>query len=243
MTIRPSRIVHTNRSPLRQWSMRVFAAVCMMVLFSGCAGFPISLPGPDRTSAGSAPPELANIDASQAERIKKTMLPLIQNMDRKLQSNQVRIGVIDSPDINAANAGNGEFYVTIGLLKKANDEQLRGVLAHEVAHEDLGHVAKTQALGTGLQIGTIILDQIIPGSGNITPLVADLGVLRPFTRKEEYSADEHGAEILNRAGYNGKEIMADTLSWLMKTTGGSSGGFLSTHPGTEDRIERVRDLP
>jgi predicted Zn-dependent protease len=53
-----------------------------------------------------------------------------------------RVAVIDDPSINAANAGGGEFYVTTGLLQKANDEHLRGVLAHEIAHDDLGHVAR-----------------------------------------------------------------------------------------------------
>ncbi len=238
------RFQHERVTSSGRWGIRVIATISVMVMLSGCAGFPIPLPGgSDRTSAGSAPPELAKIDVTQAERLQRIMLPLIRNMDRQLQPGEVRIGVIDSPDINAANAGSGQFYVTTGLLQKANEEQLRGVLAHEIAHEDLGHVAKTQALGTGLQIGTIILDQIIPGSGVVTPLVADLGVLRPFSRKEEYAADKHGAEILTRAGYNGKQVMADTLGWLIKSTGGGGGGFLSTHPGTEDRIERVRDLP
>jgi len=45
----------------------------------------------------------------------------------------------------------------------------------------------------------IILDQFFPGSGKITPLVADLGVMRPFSRSEEYEADAHGVEILRRA--------------------------------------------
>jgi hypothetical protein len=42
-----------------------------------------------------------------------------------------------------------------------------------------------QVLGTGLNIGMISLDQIIPVSGQITPLVADLGVMRSFSRNEE----------------------------------------------------------
>jgi len=44
---------------------------------------------------------------------------------------------------------------------------LGGCWAHELAHDDLGHVAKAQALGAGLGIGMIILDQIFPGSGGI----------------------------------------------------------------------------
>ena len=63
---------------------------------------------------------------------------------------QVKIGILADPSINAANAGNGEFYVTRGLLNQANDEQLRAVLAHEMAHNDLGHVAKAQRLQAGV---------------------------------------------------------------------------------------------
>ena len=170
------------------------------------------------------------------------MPPLIKNMDHPLQLNKVRVTLLEDPQINAANAGGGEFYVTTGLLEKANDDQLRGVLAHEVAHADLGHVAKAQTLGTGMNIGIIILDQILPGSGYITPLVADLGVMRPFSRQEEYEADAHGVEILQRAGYNGKQVMGNTLTWLQRTSG-PSGGFLATHPGTDDRIQRIHDLP
>jgi Zn-dependent protease with chaperone function len=170
------------------------------------------------------------------------MLPLIQHMNKPLPLKQVRVGIMDDPKINAANAGGGEFYVTTGLLELANDDQLRGVLAHEVGHADLGHVAQVQMLGTGLNIGMIILDQFFPGSGKITPLIADLGVMRPFSRKEEYEADAHGVDILRRAGYNGKQMMSSTLTWLLQTSG-SSGGFFATHPGTEDRIQRVNSLP
>jgi len=226
--------------PRQKLSMRLFSALFMLVFLSGCAGISLPLPGGSRESGGSTPPTV-KVDPSQAERIQRVMVPLLKGMNKPLQPSEVRIGIIESDDINAANAGGGEFYITTGLLKRADETQLRGVLAHEIAHDDLGHVAKTQALGTGLQIGTIILDQILPGSGNITPMIADLGVMRPFSRSEEYAADEHGAEILRRAGYNGQKIMADTLTWMLKSAG-SSGGFFATHPGTEDRIERIRGM-
>jgi len=170
------------------------------------------------------------------------MVPLIRVMDHPRPLSQVRVAIVDDPHINAASAGGGEFQVTTGLLQKANDRQLTGVLAHEIAHDDLNHVAKAQVLGAGLNIGMIILDQFFPGSGKITPLIADLGVMRPFSRKEEYEADAHGVEILRRTGYNGKQMMSSTLTWLLQTSG-SSGGFFATHPGTEDRIQRVNSLP
>jgi predicted Zn-dependent protease len=227
----------------RYWRIPLAVAMSLMFLLAGCATGTSQRTGPGEPAAGrQTAPGVRQIDASQAERLQRVMPPLIQNMNKPLPLNKVRVTLLEDPQINAANAGGGDFYITTGLLEKANDEQLRGVLAHEVAHADLGHVAKAQALGTGMNIGMIILDQIIPGSGYITPLVADLGVMKPFSRKEEYEADAHGVEILNRAGYNGKQVMGNTLTWLLQSSG-SSGGFFATHPGTDDRIQRIHALP
>ena len=77
------------------------------------------------------------------------MTPLLQKMDHPIPLDQVRIGLMDDSHIHAANAGGGEFSVTTGLLQWTNDEQLAGILAHEVAHADLGHVTKLQTIGTG----------------------------------------------------------------------------------------------
>ncbi len=230
---------HKPRSTgsMARWRMPLVAAMSLALLLGGCA-----VETSQRTGPGEPTASPRRIDARQAERLQREMTPLIMNMNHPLPLDKVRITLLDDPQINAANAGGGEFYITTGLLTKANDEQLRGVLAHEVAHADLGHVAKAQTLSTGMNIGIIILDQIIPGSGYVTPLIADLGVMRPFSRKEEYEADAHGVQILQRAGYNGKQVMEDTLTWLLKASG-PSGGFFATHPGTEDRIQRIHNMP
>ena len=178
-----------------------------------------------------------SVDPRQAERLNRVMVPLIRAMNHPRRLNEVRIGIVDDPQINAANAGNGVFYVTTGLLQKANDEHLRGVLAHEIAHDDLGHVAKAQILGTGLGLGVVLLEQLIPGSRAITPIAGTL-VARGYSRSEEYQADRHGVEILRRAGYS-KEVMINALTWIMQTSGDGGGGFLSTHPATVDRIKAL----
>jgi predicted Zn-dependent protease len=211
------------------------------LLIFGCSvgtSQPSRQPSGDRT-AGRPAASTRQVDPRVAERLKQTMTPLLQHMNQPIPLHQVRVGMIDSPEINAANAGGGEFYVTTGLLERASDEQLRGVLAHEVAHADLGHVAKAQALGVGLNIGVILLDQIIPGSGAITPIAGEL-IARGYSRKEEYAADAHGATILQRSGQNGKQTMINTLTWLRQTSGDRRGGFFSTHPGTGDRIEALQ---
>ena len=217
-------------------------AVCLLVgaaLPVGCGAIETSAPPSPRAESPS-PPTQTKIDASQAERLERIMVSLIQVMDHPRPLGQVKIGVLDDPQINAASAGGGEFYVTAGLLKKANDEQLMAILAHEIAHDDLGHVAKAQALGTGLGIGAIILDQIFPGSGQIAPIAGAL-ISRSYSRKEEYEADRHGVTLLKRIGQP-REVMINTLTWLMQTESTGSGGFFATHPATGDRIEALRRL-
>jgi len=221
-------------------------ALVAATLLGGCAFE--TAPTSGRTSettrlAPTGKPPTASpktVDPAQVERLKKAMIPLLQAMDKPKPPSQVKVGIIDDPSINAANAGNGEFYVTIGLLEKANDDQLLAIMAHEVAHDDLGHVAKAQALGAGIGIGAVILDQIISGAGRVAPIAGAL-IQRKYSRTEEYEADRHGVELLKRVGRN-KDVMISTLTWLMNTAGDGGGGFFSTHPGTGERIDVLRKL-
>ena len=216
------------------------AVLTVVLLIAGCAEI-ASEPTPRSPQAQRRPATVVKrVDPQQAERLSRVMVPLLRVMNNPRRSNEVRIGIVDDPSINAANAGGGEFYVTTGLLNKANEEQLRGVLAHEIAHDDLGHVAKAQILGTGLSLGVVLLEQLIPGSRAVTPIAGQL-IARGYTRTEEYAADRHGVELLRRAGYP-KEVMINTLAWIEQTEGKGNrgGGFFSTHPGTGDRIQALR---
>ena len=76
---------------------------------------------------------------------------------------------------------------------------------------DLEHVARAQVLGVGLNLGVILLEQILPGSSAVTPIAGTL-VAGAYSRSEELEADRHGVEILQWAGYS-KDVMIDTLTW------------------------------
>jgi len=235
-----------------RWLARLAVLTALATLAVACAGPTSSTTSGSKSGDGGSTSQqttkeqtkLVKIDAASGERLQNALVPLLKVMDHPLPPNQVKIGMMDDPSINAASAGNGQFLVTSGLMQKANDRQLQAVLAHELAHQDLNHVQKAQTLGTGLNIGMILLDQILPGTGAVAPIAGEL-LLRKYTRTEEYAADKHGVQLLQRAGYPGKQMMAETLNWLMSSTGGSSGktSFLSTHPGTTDRIAAVNALP
>jgi Zn-dependent protease with chaperone function len=228
---------------------RIAILWCVVIPLAGCFG---STSAPSRSSTSPQPERGSqsgqgaggqSVDPAQAQRLQRLMLPLLAVMDHPLSLRDVRVSVVNDPQINAGSAGSGQFIVTSGLLQRANDAQLQSVLAHEIAHDDLRHVAKAQSMGVGLSIASVLLDQFFPGSGYFTPLAGNL-LVRAYGRDEEYAADMHGVELLRRSNHpNGKEMMIDSLTWLMQSTGGSGGGFFATHPGTSDRIDKLRSMP
>ena len=209
------------------------AAIAVLVYAGGCAAVSSGPPEPQA-------PDIRRVSPQQAQRVYRVMTPLLAAMNNPKSPKNVYVGIIDDADINAANAGGGQFYVTTGLLQKATEDQLRGILAHEIAHDDLGHVAKLQTLGAGLGVGIVLLEQLLPGSSAVTPLAGNL-IARGYSRKEEYAADRHGVTILSRAGYS-KNVLIEALRWVSRASGAGGGGFLSTHPATDDRIEELRRL-
>jgi predicted Zn-dependent protease len=220
--------------------LTVGALFLAVIQFSGClAAAPYPAPRAPRADAyyGNTRRGAAS-ESWEAQRLHRIIMPLVRAMDHPCPMNEMRVGLVRENEINAANAGGCQFYVTTALVQGASDDQLRGVLAHEIAHEDLGHVAKAQVLGAGINAGVAWLEQLLPGSRALAPLAGTL-IARTFGRSEEYAADRHAIEILQRAGLR-KEIMIDTLDWIRRAGGDRGGGFLSTHPALDDRIAELR---
>lgn len=224
--------------------MRGMAPAVLSLVMAGCALEPLPAPSSrPQPTVRQAPPArtVKRADPQDVARLSRLMIPLLRAAKRPRPLDQVRVGILDDPQINAASGGGGEFYVTRGLLDRANDEQLMAVLAHEIAHDDLGHVAKAQTLGAGVEIGAAILEQIFPGTGQIAPIAGTL-ITRAYSRSEELEADRHGAELLRRVG-SSKEALERTLLWLRSISGGGGGGFLATHPAIDERIQALRRMP
>lgn len=176
----------------------------------------------------------------QIERLRYVMLPLIRVTNHRIPLDEVRVSIVENRAINAAAGGDGQYYVTTGLLNQASNDQLRGVLAHEIAHEDLGHPAKAQVVGVGVGLGAALLEQFFPGSAAIAPIAGTL-ISNSYSRPLELEADRHAVTLLKRAGYS-KATMIDTLGWLMRRNGDSGGGFLASHPATSDRINALQSV-
>lgn len=142
---------------------------------------------------------------------------------------------------NAFALPDGRLLMTDQLVALANnDEELLAVLAHEAGHHEHRHALRQTIESSGILVmGALLFGDV---SGN------SLGVSLPtvllesgFSRGHESEADEFALRLLLRQGHS-PQAFADILRRLSKEHGGDGPqaiGYLSTHPPTQERIERA----
>jgi hypothetical protein len=153
--------------------------------------------------------------------------------------------VVQQSDINAFAVPGGPLFVNVGTITAADNEaQLAGVMAHEIAHDYMMHVAKdagkqqwTQGLGA---LAGAILGARVPILGAAAQIGAGALSMK-FSRKDESQADEVGAIIMWKAGYN-PQAMADFFQKLEQEGGPSGPQWLSDHPNPGNRQEAIAKL-
>lgn len=154
--------------------------------------------------------------------------------------------VVDSPQVNAMVMPGGKVVVFTGLLRLVrHEDELAAVLAHEAAHVLARHTAEQLGRVSMLSVVSIVTNLFlgIPVSPNLLLLAFGL----PHSRAAESEADAIGIRLLARCCYDPEANvrMLQRLSTLERGADAPGGGapvFLRTHPLTEERVRRVRDL-
>lgn len=147
-------------------------------------------------------------------------------------------------EINAFAAPGGWVVVTTGLLRAVHGpDELAAVMAHEITHVVKRHSTRQifQRLGLRLVIALVVGDQGL--SGALGGAAGTLGELSN-SRGDESEADAGGVRLLARAGID--PLAADRALASISDPAGRERGipiaFLSTHPLTPQRREKVREL-
>lgn len=161
--------------------------------------------------------------------------------------------VIDSAGINAFATPGGYVYVYRGLIELTEDEnQLAGVLAHEIAHIKARHIAQTIENSRNINIATlaaILAGAFLGGSGDVTAAVIGFSTATAaslslkYSREHEEEADRLGMLYLTQTGYDG-EGMLNFLKIMRQYEfySNSVPSYFLTHPGTGDRIRYLDGL-
>jgi len=167
---------------------------------------------------------------------------LVRNSDAQVP---FTIKVIDSDEVNAFALPGGFFYVNSGLILRAQEEdELAGVMAHEISHVTARHGTKQATKAEMIQLGSIAAMIFIPygwagyGIYEGMNLAIPLTFLK-FSRDAEREADFLGIQYMYKAGYdpNAYVTFFERIQADEKRRPGSIPKVFSTHPPTPERIE------
>jgi len=172
-----------------------------------------------------------------------------KGQSQELEGYKWEFNLVNDPQVNAWCMPGGKVVVYTGLLQVSqNEAALAVVLGHEITHavahhgnERMSQVTVAQGLEVAGNIFTQNNSKANAIFSNVFAPTAQIGVLLPNSRKQEYEADHYGLIFAAMAGYNPQEAIP---FWQrMSAAGGNSGTpeFLATHPSDENRIARLKE--
>lgn len=151
--------------------------------------------------------------------------------------------LVKSPQAQAWTADDATFYVSDGLARMPV-HVVEPLIAHEVAHELLGHLGRKQALSLSITAGFAVVGVLVPGA-SLADFVVNPLVVRAYSREHELQADARAVEILQAMGYQAPRRAlylalqaADTRNGKIK----EEGGVLATHPKMTERLAALQPL-
>ncbi len=157
--------------------------------------------------------------------------------------------VLNTPDTNAFAVPGGKVFVNSGLiLMVESEDELAGVMAHEIGHVVARHIAKQSEQGLKLGLATLgaMLAGILLGpqaaAAIMTTTSAATGTMMlKYSRENEEEADYLGLKFMEKAGYDPK-AMVTMFKKMRRASGPSSTDpptYLLTHPAVEQRMENL----
>lgn len=154
--------------------------------------------------------------------------------------------VIDSKEVNAFALPGGPTFIYTGLLSKLKTEdELAGVMGHELTHVRKEHWAQSYASSQKRDLlitGLAILFHASRSLVDIASISNDLVFNLPFSRKHESEADAGGLEMMTKAAYNPQGII-DVFKLLQSLSGsGKTPEFLSDHPSDSRRVATLQKM-
>ena len=154
--------------------------------------------------------------------------------------------VVNRREINAFALPGGPMFLNRGMLQAARtDDEVAGVMAHELSHVVLRHGTLQAAKAQKFQLGAIagqVLGSIVGGrKGDIIAQGSQIGLgtyFMKYGREYEREADLLGAQIMARAGYDPRH-MANMFRTIQRQGGQRGPEWLSDHPDPGNRYTAI----
>jgi len=168
--------------------------------------------------------------------LKKIFKKLVKYANRKDINYNYKI--VKTDEVNAYAIAGGYMYVNTGILDFLdNENEMAFVLAHEISHNEKKHCIKRVQYAA-------LASSVDPSFGEIVQLAYNM-YTTPFSKYDEFEADENGVMLMEKAGYDksGAVSFFDKLEKLEKEYGidqrDAVNDFISSHPTAKERREKV----
>jgi predicted Zn-dependent protease len=171
-----------------------------------------------------------------------------KGLSSQLQGYNWEFNLVQSNEANAWCMPGGKVVVYTGLLPiTQNEAALAMVLGHEISHAVLQHGNERMSQGLIQQLGGVALSVAVSNQPaetqnlflNAYGVGSQVGVLLPFSRKQELEADHYGMIFGAMAGYNPREAINLWKRMEQAANGSAPPEFLSTHPSAGNRIAQL----
>ena len=186
--------------------------------------------------------EPSKLPPNKRQHTEKVLLEALSKMDIRLVQLQFRD--CEKIGANAFALPSGIIIITDEMVTMAKeDDELIGVLAHEVGHVRQRHIMRQllQNSVTGLLL--VMLTGDVGTASSLAAALPTLLLQTKFSRDFETEADEYAARYLQSVHISPKHLANLLQRLARKNTKGESNlvGFLSSHPLTAERIKRLRN--
>ena len=159
--------------------------------------------------------------------------------------------LIEKKTRNAWCMPGGKIAIYTGILEATkNTDGLAAVMGHEIAHAVAKHSVERASRGALVNTGTQLFDifsggklsQVNRVTGmNTVGMLSQIGLMNPFSRKQESEADYLGMIFSSLSGYDIRETVRLWERMKKLNKGKEPAEFMSTHPSSQNRIKNLQN--
>lgn len=189
-------------------------------------------------------------DKTIVEKVKKAGMRIAKATDRPDYKWEFVV-IEDNSVVNAFCLPGGKIGIYTGILPYTRDEEgLAVVISHEVSHAIARHGAERMSTILLAQLGQLALNLIVDAEDPVVfealnkayGMATEIGVILPFSRRQELEADRIGISLMQKAGYNPRAALD---FWKRMREGRPKKdlpAYLSTHPTDDERIAQLEKM-
>lgn len=182
--------------------------------------------------------QIASADSQYGKRMAKIAAALGDNINGTPANYKVYV----TKDVNAWAMANGCIRVYSGLMDMMTDNEVEGVVGHEMGHVALGHTRKAMQVA----YGTTALRTAVASAGGVVGTLsqsqlADLGeklVNAQFSQKQESEADDYSFDLLKKRGIDPNGLVT-SFEKLASMEAGRNSSMFDDHPSSQARAEHI----